>query len=99
MWSRPLSGGRWAAILYNKNLIWGEANVTLTFTPDILPGWPASATKATVRVLFDLLSFLAFSFAHPSQVLTFDFSCVMYGQRRILDQCLLSRRFLSLTSP
>jgi len=49
IWSRPLSGGRWAAILYNSNVWFESAIIKLTFTPALLPGWPASATKANVR--------------------------------------------------
>jgi len=49
IWSRPLSGNRWAAILYNSNLIFGFVDLTLTFTNATLPGWPSTTNKATVR--------------------------------------------------
>eukprot|EP01125_Pyxidicula_operculata_P022801 TRINITY_DN9583_c0_g1_i1.p1 TRINITY_DN9583_c0_g1~~TRINITY_DN9583_c0_g1_i1.p1 ORF type:complete len:407 (-),score=76.08 TRINITY_DN9583_c0_g1_i1:57-1100(-) len=49
IWSRPLSGNAWAAILYNSNLAWGDVSPVLQFNPALLPGWPANVTTAYVR--------------------------------------------------
>jgi len=49
IWSRRLSGNRWAAILYNSNLLFGDVTLTLNFTTDMLLNWPSNTTKGIVR--------------------------------------------------
>jgi len=49
IWSRPLSNDSWAAILYNSNLVYGEVTLTINFTNQFLPGWPAKITNGRVR--------------------------------------------------
>jgi len=49
VWSRYLSDGTWAVILYNSNIFYGTANVTVRWNSDDLPNWPNGVTKAKVR--------------------------------------------------
>eukprot|EP01121_Diplochlamys_sp_Union-15-3_P018410 TRINITY_DN6687_c0_g1_i1.p1 TRINITY_DN6687_c0_g1~~TRINITY_DN6687_c0_g1_i1.p1 ORF type:complete len:412 (-),score=74.98 TRINITY_DN6687_c0_g1_i1:61-1296(-) len=52
VWTRPLSGNAWAVILYNSNIVYGDADVSVLFNPKYLPGWPSTVTKANVRDLW-----------------------------------------------
>jgi len=52
VWSRILSDGTWAVILYNSNIFYDSANVTVNFSSVHLPNWPSGVTKAKVRDLW-----------------------------------------------
>lgn len=49
VWSKQLSGGQWAVILYNSNIWFDSATPLLQFTSSFLVGWPAAASSATLR--------------------------------------------------
>lgn len=53
VWSKPLANSKWAAILYNNEILpFGDStNVTLSFDATHLPGWPGSST-ANLRDLW-----------------------------------------------
>jgi alpha-galactosidase len=52
IWSRPLSGGRWAVILYNSNIVVEWAEVVFEFSSTNMPGWPQGETSASLRDLW-----------------------------------------------
>jgi len=61
IWSRQLSNNAWAAILYNQNILWGDTDLTLPFTPDFLLGWPSKITTANVRDIWQKVNYVGIS--------------------------------------
>jgi len=64
IWSRPLSGNRWAAILYNSNILFGDVTLTLSFNKLMLPGWPGTAQQGTARDIWAKVDYPASSSFH-----------------------------------
>jgi len=52
VWSKYLSDGTWAVILYNSNIFYGSSNITVNWNSNDLPNWPSGVTKAKVRDLW-----------------------------------------------
>jgi len=57
IWSKPLSDNRWGVILYNSNLLFSDLDITVSWIPDHLPGWPKGKVYADIRDLWQQTSF------------------------------------------